>query len=257
MAQSLSAKLSASGSTTEEDASLIRSSLVQLGLPSPALTQDMVRDEQKYTEGLAMELGHLLTGHADSTSLPGSRGGLMVGKEGRGVIGLDEVWGLWMRARGVGAYESRAKETMLKYPALLPPATLMAILPLLPGHTRPPINVLVLPSSLNVLHTPSYAPAAILSRLASRLTPADAADHPATDSHDETSLERTEKSLSLVEIASHESLPIGLTKELMESIEQVAVPPGVREPVGIVRDDQAVGDGGVRWYRDIISGWQL
>ncbi|KAK1924186.1 EAP30/Vps36 family-domain-containing protein [Papiliotrema laurentii] len=242
MAQSLSAKLSASGSTTEEDASLIRSSLVQLGLPSPALTQDMVRDEQKYTEGLAMELGHLLTGHADSTSLPGSRGGLMVGKEGRGVIGLDEVWGLWMRARGV---------------ALLPPATLMAILPLLPGHTRPPINVLVLPSSLNVLHTPSYAPAAILSRLASRLTPADAADHPATDSHDETSLERTEKSLSLVEIASHESLPIGLTKELMESIEQVAVPPGVREPVGIVRDDQAVGDGGVRWYRDIISGWQL
>lgn len=55
----------------------------------------MVRDQRKYHEGLAEELGSLLTGR-DGTP------GLMSGQESRGVIGLDEVWGLWMRARGVG-----------------------------------------------------------------------------------------------------------------------------------------------------------
>lgn len=96
MAQALNSKLTASGTVDDAEATLIRSSLVQLGLPAPALTPDMVRDEQKYSEGLAKELGQLLTGQGTG------RDGLMVGKEGRGVIGLDEVWGLWMRARGVG-----------------------------------------------------------------------------------------------------------------------------------------------------------
>jgi len=96
MAQALNAKLATSGSSSDEETTLIRSSLVQLGLPSPALTKDMEKDQEKYHEGLAKELGQLLTGH-DGTK----RGGLMVGAEGRGVIGLDEVWGLWMRARGV------------------------------------------------------------------------------------------------------------------------------------------------------------
>lgn len=101
LAQSLNTKLTASGSVSNEEATLIRSSLVQLGLPSPAVTQDMVRDEQKYTEGLAQELGRLLTGDSRASR---SRTGLMVGENGRGVIALDEVWGLWMRARGVGEH---------------------------------------------------------------------------------------------------------------------------------------------------------
>ena len=69
---------------------------MQLGLPAPALTQDMVRDDRAYHEGLAKELGTLLSGRD-------GKPGLMVGEGSRGVIGLDEVWGLWMRARGVGA----------------------------------------------------------------------------------------------------------------------------------------------------------
>ena len=108
IAQSLNAKLTAQQSSgganvTEADATLIRSSLVQLGLSAPALTQDMVRDERKYHLGLAQELGRLLTG---STSMIGGKGGqgLMIGEGGRGVIALDEVWGLWMRARGVGKF---------------------------------------------------------------------------------------------------------------------------------------------------------
>lgn len=252
MAQSLNAKLSTSGAVTNEEATLIQSSLVQLGLPAPALTADMVRDEQKYSQGLAKELGQLLTG-AES----GGKG-LMTGQEGRGVIGLDEVWGLWMRARGVGASNSAITEFHPDFTALLPPSTLMAILPFLPDHTNPPINLLALPSSLRVLHTPSYAPPAILTRIISRLNTSHV-DPTLNDSEEEytTGAASVERGFSLLEISSHENLPIGLTKELMESIEQIAPPPGVREPVGLVRDDQAVGDGGVRWYRDLITGWEL
>ena len=133
--------------------------------------------------------------------------------------------------------------------ALLPPSTLMAILPNLAAHTSPPINLLALPSSLHVLHTPSYAPPAILSRLLTRLTP--------IDQDQAENVGEAERSLSLLEISAQIGLPIGLSKELMESIEQISGPEGLREAVGMVRDDQAVGDGGVRWYRDIISGWEL
>lgn len=87
----------------EEEATLIRSSLVQLGLPAPALTSDMVKSDEEYYKGLAGELGALLTGSSGSgAGGKGKREGLMLGKDGRGVIGLDEAWGLWMRARGVG-----------------------------------------------------------------------------------------------------------------------------------------------------------
>ena len=223
LAQGLNARLASAGGVTEEEATLIKSSLVQLGLPAPALTQDMVRDEQMYLQGLAKELGGLLTGSS-------SERGLMIGSAGRGVIGLDEVWGLWMRARGV---------------ALLPPSTLAEIIPYLPQYTSPPIHRLILQSSLQVLHVPEYAPSTLLARVLARLTP------------DDDNVSDTEKSISLIEIASFENLPVGLAGEFMASIERIDAPPGMREPVGLVRDDQAVGDGGIRWYRDIISGWEL
>ena len=142
----------------------------------------------------------------------------------------------------------------------------MAILPRLSTHTKPPINLLVLPSSLNVLHTPPYAPPSVLARIVSRLTPETAPyDHYTTDTTNtvDTSGTKhqtgpmTEKSVSLLEVAAMENLPVGLAKELMESIEQIVPPEGIREPIGLVRDDQAVGDGGVRWYRDIMTGWEL
>ena len=94
LAQSLSSKLPQTPQNTQEE-TLLRTSLVQLGLPTPALTQDMVRDDRLYLEGLAKELGTLLVGR-------GGSGGLMLGEGGRGVVGLDEVWVIWMRARGLG-----------------------------------------------------------------------------------------------------------------------------------------------------------
>lgn len=82
-----------------EEATFIRSSLTQLGLQmtNVPLTQDMVRDERKWIEDLAVELARVLQGS-------GSTGGGGSMKD-RGVIALDEVWGGWNRARGVGQYK--------------------------------------------------------------------------------------------------------------------------------------------------------
>ena len=83
-------------STEPEEATFIRSSLSQLGLhmPNAPVTQDMIKDERKWMEELAKELAGVLQGIPATT-----RPGLM--KE-RGIIALDEVWGGWNRARGVG-----------------------------------------------------------------------------------------------------------------------------------------------------------
>ena len=81
-------------STEPEEATFIRSSLSQLGLqiPNTPVTLDMIRDERKWVEELAKELGGVLQGSR-------KKGGMM--KE-RGIVALDEVWGGWNRARGVG-----------------------------------------------------------------------------------------------------------------------------------------------------------
>ena len=128
--------------------------------------------------------------------------------------------------------------------ALLPPSTLIAILPFLSSHTSPSIRALKLPSSLMVLYTPYYSPPIMLSRLVSRLTPLPNATH--------------EPSLSLIEISAYEGLPIGLAKELMEEVEATRPSDEAREVAGVVRDEQAGQEaGGVRWYRDLISPWRF
>ncbi|GMK58389.1 hypothetical protein CspeluHIS016_0504210 [Cutaneotrichosporon spelunceum] len=225
LAQNLNSKLTAAGGNDKDDeeATLVRSSLVRLGLPAPALTQDMVRDERAYFDGLARELGSLLTG--------GGGEGLML-QPGHGVIALDSVWGHWMRARGV---------------ALLPPATLMHVLPMLPAHTQPPIRRLDLPSGLTVLCTPGYAPNVLLARLLERMAPGEGSEERQQRTEEEV---ENEHGLGIIDIAAAEGLPIGLTTEL---VDMVAAQPG---GMGIVRDDQA-GHGGTKWYRDIISGWPL
>ena len=95
LTSSLNAKLAAQGAVADdepEEAKFIRSSLSQLGLHTSAVTQDMVKDEKAWIEQLAKELGSVLVG----TRLDK---GLM---RDRGIVGLDEIWGAWNRARGVG-----------------------------------------------------------------------------------------------------------------------------------------------------------
>ena len=84
-----------------EEATFIRSSLAQLGLQmtNAPVTQDMVRDERSWLEELARELAGVLQGS-------GTGEGMM---RKRGIIALDEVWGGWNRARGVGAFLARSR----------------------------------------------------------------------------------------------------------------------------------------------------
>jgi len=88
-----------------EEVTFIRSSLSQLGLQmaNAPVTLDMMKDEKKWFEELAKELAGVLQGQGRSTSASQAttEGGMM---KQRGVIALDEVWGGWNRARGVGEY---------------------------------------------------------------------------------------------------------------------------------------------------------
>lgn len=72
----------------DDTGSMIQSALVQLGLSAPAVTPEMVKSEREYHVELARELASLLT----------APNGML----DRGVLALDEVWGLWNRARGTG-----------------------------------------------------------------------------------------------------------------------------------------------------------
>ncbi|KAJ7601238.1 EAP30/Vps36 family-domain-containing protein [Mycena floridula] len=134
---------SASNTSSEpEEATFIRSSLSQLGLQmsNTPVTQDMIKDERKWTEELARELAGVL--------------GIIM--KDRGIIALDEVWGAWNRARGV---------------ALIPPSTFLQVLPYLPIYTNPTISVRSLGTgTLKVLHTPPYSEAAFAARLSGFLT---------------------------------------------------------------------------------------
>ena len=92
-------------SSEPEEAKFIRSSLAQLGLQltNAPVTADMIQDEKTWMEELARELARVLQGSLDEG--PEQKlGGIM--KE-RGIIGLDEVWGGWNRARGVGEFNVR------------------------------------------------------------------------------------------------------------------------------------------------------
>lgn len=126
---------------------------------------------------------------------------------------------------------------------------MISILGDLPRFTNPQINLLTLPSSLKVLHTPHYSTQALLSRLLNRLNPS-LLDHPDDDNPGR------EKSVSVIELASIEILAIGMTSELLESVEMSRKEFGIIGGVGgVVRDEQA--GGGVRWYRDLISEWHI
>lgn len=197
-----------------EEATFIRSSLAQLGaqMPNAPVTLDMIRDERRWVDELARELAGVLQGTG------GGKGeGIM---RQRGVVGLDEVWGGWNRARGV---------------ALIPPSTFLTVLPHLPSHTSPPIQMRTLAGSgLSVLHTPPFTRAAFAARLVGLL----ALVGPKT----------------VVEIAQEEAIPIGLAQEMVVEVEDEGE---------ICRDEGGAGisaaglsqNGEVRWWVNIFRGY--
>ena len=254
----------------QEAATLIRSSLVQLGLPAPAVTEDMARDQEEYHRELARELAGLLLGAPSG----GQRVGLMgTGKiaakgkgnetlprvsddelKGRGLVGLDEVWCVWNRARGV---------------ALVPPQALRSAAAYLPDITSPSVRIKTFRSGLSVLHTPRYSDDAFASRILhfldtlewehkmKRIEQAQSlkiSESRPTPSPIDTSASLDEASYgdnlspwgagaSILEIAEKEDVPILLINEMMEMIEAKT---GM-----VVRDDG--GPNGTRWFVNHFS----
>ena len=84
-------------SSEPEEATFIRSSLSQLGLQmaNAPVTLDMIKDEKKWEGQLVQELADVIQGNGNGEGI----------LRGRGIIGLDEVWGGWNRARGIGKHE--------------------------------------------------------------------------------------------------------------------------------------------------------
>ncbi|KAG8920743.1 hypothetical protein FRC00_009578 [Tulasnella sp. 408] len=195
---------SATATTVPEEATFIRSSMARLGLPSMAVTQDMVKDENQYIEGLAKELGGILTGSGKA----GSGRGLM--GEHNGIMGLDEVWCAWNRARGI---------------SLLPPSTLISVIPLLTLYTSPSIKQRTFrKSGLSVLHIPKYAHDAFSTRFLHLIS--------ATETGGGLG------ALSSVEVAREEGMSVGLAEEMI----------GAVEDDGEVLRDEPGGYDPVRWY---------
>lgn len=160
-----------------EAANMIRSSLVRLGLPAPAITADMAQDEYQYNLELARELAGLLYSkktpilgngkvlrqlrpagaNADENTVgshANSEGDEDKGHDGQGILPLDEIWCIWNRARGV---------------ALVSPKELLSVAPLLPRLTQPQIECKTFVSGLKVLHTPHYADSKLNVRICAHL----------------------------------------------------------------------------------------
>jgi ESCRT-II complex subunit VPS36 len=232
-AEALSAKLNKQESSTQIDdqrndeaANMIRSSLVRLGLPTPAITSDMAKDEMEYYTQLAKELASLL--YAPRKPLIG-RGKVLTSprsdleqsqlvalsakiieteterKEGQGIISLDEVWCIWNRARGV---------------ALVAPKDLLAVLPLLGKLTTPTISCKTFQSSgLKVLHTPRFSEANLNFRLCALLRERQQSEQDLRQD-DVNLIDSTYyASISTLELAQIEACPLHLMTELLSDIE--------------------------------------
>ncbi|TFK97587.1 vacuolar protein sorting-associated protein 36 [Pterulicium gracile] len=210
-----------------EEATFIRSSLSQLGLhmEDTPVTKDMMRDEKEWIDILAKELGRVLLGKPRAKSetawqsdLPSTTQGLM---RGRGIMALDEVWGGWNRARGVGMS------------SLIPPSTMMSVIPRLPTFTDPQIYTRTFTSGLIVLHTPPYTAASFAARLYQTLL--------------------LSGPQSTMDIAAEEAVSVGLAKELIAAVEQDGA---------VCRDDavcaihqRGAGEETVQWWHNVIRDW--
>jgi ESCRT-II complex subunit VPS36 len=282
LAQSINSQLLLSNSTTstspsttaeaEAASKLATKSLSSLGILSTvAVTSDQTRSEKDFHHSLARELSSLL-------QPPNTRGGGGGGRGGRGgliekrggVIGLDELWCVWNRARGVSLVSPKNFKNSVQFLNL---------------YTRDPIlKLLNFPKSgLTVLISPQYDPRNFKNRLLGYIDEKRKTTNTATKARrrgitgveedkkeEEEEEEQTEGGIGLLEIAKLESLSLGLTKEMIELIELEQPTGASGEKVygdGIVRDAGPGGGGGgggggegesqgVRWFRDYITGFE-
>ncbi|CAO1617976.1 unnamed protein product [Sympodiomycopsis kandeliae] len=206
------------GEAVEEEeaaATLIRSSLVKLGLPTPAITKEMAKNKEEYHRQLARELGFVLLGKGNRTGLMGQGRVLESGHdlpnavassssaEIKGIAGLDEVWCIWNRLRGI---------------ALIPPSDLLSSTKYLSNITIPSIQLRIFSNGLRVLHTPYYNGENFSSRLVRYLS--------------------SSEGVSSLQLAQKEEISVLLIQELITCVE-------MQETSPVVRDEK---DGQVRWF---------
>lgn len=82
----------------DDAARLAQNSLKQIGLVDAAVTSDAHSDESKYHHELAKELAAVLQPPKSPARPSAESSGVMA----KGLVGLDEVWCVWNRARGLG-----------------------------------------------------------------------------------------------------------------------------------------------------------
>lgn len=154
----------------------------------------------------------------------------------REIIGLDEVWCFWNRARGVGKfplqYSSHRPVTdhLARMPALVSPQDLRDAVYYLPEVTRPPIKLQTFKSGLNVLHLPNFGMEAFTKRIRLML------------SHPE---DQVMFGLTTLDIARQEGISVILASQMLELLEDGKQPPLVRDE-GDLRD-------GVRWQLNLFD----
>jgi hypothetical protein len=95
MAETFSAKLAATDADSDK-------ALKVLGLQNPVVARSDDVEDEKYHRELAKELGAVLLGQSSVAERQPALALMVQGDPKRELIGLDEVWCLWNRARGVG-----------------------------------------------------------------------------------------------------------------------------------------------------------
>ncbi|GAA5870527.1 hypothetical protein JCM3774_003700 [Rhodotorula dairenensis] len=220
--------------TTAEErqaVTLASTSLQSLGLVSAAVTSDLVSDSKQYHQELARELAEVL------------RKGTVMEKHG-GIVGLDEVWCLWNRARGV---------------ALVSPKDLRLAAPYLPQYSlshSAAVRLRVFPSGLTILHTPRFSLGSFSARILELLDlrQATVASLSEVEVLGMAEIERREREgVNVLEVAKAEQLSVGLSKEMMDLLEMGEGVTALDRRGGghVVRDEQ--GGEGTRWHRNLIS----
>ena len=133
------------------------------------------------------------------------------------------------------------------------PDVTLKVLPYLSQHTIPPISSRVLSSGLRVLHTPAYTIEAFSSRLIISLTNYE------TETNETTAVKSENGSHSTTEIASSESLSVGLIEELIAEVEERGdiCRDDCRNMLGI--SDSAVAGShigfDIRWWANAFVGY--
>ncbi|KAK9893474.1 hypothetical protein P389DRAFT_206904 [Cystobasidium minutum MCA 4210] len=215
MAEIFKTKLATAQQDNDDEALVtVTQSLRSLGLEAPVISGAGDLEEQQYHRKLATELGTVLLGSAGKTG-SAVQSLMAEGDPKREIIGLDEVWCVWNRARGV---------------ALVSPQDLRDAVYYLPDVTRPPIRLQAFKSGLNVLHLPNFGREAFAQRIRTMLTVPE---------------EQVAFGLTSLDIARLEGISVILVTQMLELLEEADGCP-------VVRDE---GDPrmGVRWQLNIFE----